>query len=75
MHGNYKFLCTYESPIKNLNSYFIFLRSLESGATQTLDKTGQTTYKCKTAKNVAKFRKITVDKKIEKALDITVVFF
>lgn len=36
MHGDNKFMCTYdEPPVKNLNFYLLFLRSLESDATQS----------------------------------------
>lgn len=67
MHGNYKFLCTYdEPPVKNLNFYLIFLRSLESDATQTQHETGKQYTNAKLEiRNIAEFVKITVDEKIE----------
>ena len=58
-----------ELPVKSLTSYLTFLKV----SSIWLHETGQAIYQCKTGKNVAKVSKITVDRKIEVALNITTV--
>lgn len=79
MRGDYKFLCTYdEPPVKNLNFYLLFLRSswIWRHTKLSVHETGKQYTNAKLEiKNVAEFIKITVDEKIEIALNITIVLW